>query len=307
MVVRLQECQLHQPTMHYQEHQHVHGPMPGVVKLLLLDGPGDCSAERPTLQDLEGRNLIDTHNPDPLLGKSRRICIAPKDLLRSRLEPGVEARRLPVACAMRLQIDFAQNVTHGPGADSRNDSVRHGLSGQVITRPMRDVQSFGHRLQTSKFDDLRPLYRRNHQVTARMALPLIGEQPVEPKLSIPLTGSPDGGFVALKLLSKDFSPLPGGNTQNNSSTSNLIPGRRVTVSDPLQLREVRRRYRQHYRLASSHRGTSRTEPGHPLSIAGCSNSVQVFVPATLARCSAPGVALRHSGILMVKRLKEGYF
>src|SRR5271168_2514626 len=103
MVIRLQECQLHQHTMHDQEHQHVHGPMPGVVKLLLLDRPGDRSPDRPTLQDLEGWDLIDTYHPDPLLGKPRRICIAPKDLLRSLLEPGIEPRRLPVACAMRLQ------------------------------------------------------------------------------------------------------------------------------------------------------------------------------------------------------------
>src|ERR1700683_297486 len=116
MVVRLQEYQLHQPAMHDQEHQHVHGPMPGVVELLLLDRPGDCSADRPTLKDLEGRNLIDTHYPDTPLGKSSRIRIAPKDLLRPLLEPGIKPRRLPVAGAMGLQIDSAQNVSHRPWA-----------------------------------------------------------------------------------------------------------------------------------------------------------------------------------------------
>ena len=88
MVVLRQEYQLHQPSMHHQEHQHVHGPMSGVVELLLLDRPLDRSANWVTLQDLEGRDFIDAHNPDALLGKSIRIPIAPKDLLRPLLEPG---------------------------------------------------------------------------------------------------------------------------------------------------------------------------------------------------------------------------
>src|SRR5271154_5789168 len=136
MVVRLQEYQLHQPAMHYQEYQHVHGPMPGVVELLLLDRPGDCSADRPTLQDLEGGDFIHTHDPDASLGKPSRIRIAPKDLLCPLLEPGIEPRRLPVAGAMGLQIDIAQNVSHSPWADGCNDPVRHGLVGQISARPM---------------------------------------------------------------------------------------------------------------------------------------------------------------------------
>src|ERR1700684_1856799 len=128
MVVRLQEYQLHQPAMHDQEHQHVDRPMPDVVELLLLDRPRDRSADRPTLQDLEGRDLIDTHHPDALFGKPSRIRVAPKDLLRPLLEPGIEPRRLPVAGAMGLQIDLAQNVSYGPRADARNDPVRQGFA-----------------------------------------------------------------------------------------------------------------------------------------------------------------------------------
>src|ERR1700683_503066 len=123
MVVRLKECQLHKPTMYYQEHQHVHGPMPGVVELLLLDRSGDRSADRITLQDLEGRNLVDTHHPDALFGKPSRIRIAPKDLFRPLLEPSIEPRRLPVAGAMGLQIDLAQNVSHRPRANARDNPV----------------------------------------------------------------------------------------------------------------------------------------------------------------------------------------
>src|SRR6516162_9840708 len=57
-IVARQECQLHQTAMHDQEHQHVHRPVPGIIKLLLLDRPWNRSADRGTLQDLESRDLI---------------------------------------------------------------------------------------------------------------------------------------------------------------------------------------------------------------------------------------------------------
>ena len=158
MIVLRQEYQFHQPGMHYQEHQHVHCPMPGVVKLLLLDRSRDRSADRITLQDLESWDFIDTHHPDALFCQPSRIPIAPKDLLRSLFEPGIQPRRLPIAGAMGLQIDIVQDVSHGAWADASHNPIRHGLAGQVITRPMRDVQSFGHRFQTSKFNDLCPLH-----------------------------------------------------------------------------------------------------------------------------------------------------
>src|SRR5512135_2260858 len=107
--------------MHHQEHQHVDRPMPDVVELLLLDRPGDRSADRVTLQDLEGRDLIDTYHPDTLFGKPSRIGIAPEDLLCPLLEPGVQASRLPVAGAMGLQIHSVQDGSHGPWADVSND------------------------------------------------------------------------------------------------------------------------------------------------------------------------------------------
>src|SRR5262249_14938815 len=100
--------------MHHQEHQHIDGPMTDVVELLLFDRPRDRSTDRTTLQYLKGRDLIDTHYPDALFGKSSRIRIAPKDLLRPFPEPGVQPCRLPVAGAMRLQIDISQDVSHGP-------------------------------------------------------------------------------------------------------------------------------------------------------------------------------------------------
>src|SRR5271170_6963520 len=101
-VVCRQEYQFHQAGMHNQEHQHVDRSMSSVVKFLLLNRSGDRSTDRDALQDLEGRNLIDTHYPDALFGKSSRIPIAPKDLLRPLLELGIEPRSLPVAGAMGL-------------------------------------------------------------------------------------------------------------------------------------------------------------------------------------------------------------
>src|SRR5699024_7337462 len=88
-------------------------------------------------------------------------------------------------------------------------------------------------------------------------------------------------FVALELSSKVFSALACGDPQNNSRTPDLIPRRRVTVSDPLQLGHVRRGDRQHLGLAATHTRTSHAETEPWFSISGCSNSVQVFVPETL--------------------------
>ena len=55
-----------------------------------------------------------------------------------------------------------------------------------------------------------------------------------------------------------------------------------TLSDPSQLGHVRRVDRQHLGLAATHVGTSYAETEHWFSRSGRSNSVQVFVPETLA-------------------------
>src|SRR5262249_7448673 len=123
--------------------------------------------------------------------------------------------------------------------------------------------------------------------------------PGEPQVPVALTGPPDGGFVAPQLSGEVFSPLAGSNTQDNSGTSNLKPGRCVAVSDPLQFRAIWRGDRQHLRPASTHGSISHVDTGQSISIAGCSNSVQVFVPRTLACrdrgcASRTGPAVRHS-------------
>src|SRR5712692_8076678 len=105
--------------------------MPGIGELLLFDRTWDGSADGVTFQDLEGGDLIDTYHPDALFSQPKRIPIAPKDLLRSLFEPGIQASRLPIAGAMGLQNNSAQDVSHGPCADASNNPVRHGLAGQV--------------------------------------------------------------------------------------------------------------------------------------------------------------------------------
>ena len=98
--------------------------MSGVVELLLLDRPRDC--RRIGFRSKTWKVGISSHTADPLLGESSRIGIAPKDLLRPLLEPGIEACRLPVAGAMGLQVNGGSRCSHGPGADTSNDAVRHG-------------------------------------------------------------------------------------------------------------------------------------------------------------------------------------
>src|SRR5271154_1043715 len=149
--------------------------MPGVVEFLLLDRPWDRSANRVTFQDLEGWDLIDTYHPDPLFRKSSRIRIAPKDLLRPLLEPGVQPSRLPIPSPMGLQSDIMQKAANRCRADRRHDLVVHRLAGQIFAGPVGNVQPFGNRLQTGEFNDLSSLHRGNPLWTAQIVLTSVEE------------------------------------------------------------------------------------------------------------------------------------
>src|ERR1019366_5537786 len=240
MIVLRQQYQLHDPCMHHQEYQQIRSPMAGVVKLLLLNRSRDRSAKGVTFKYLKGRDLIDTHYPDALLRQPVRIPIAPKELLRSLFESSIQPRCLPIARAMGLQIDILQDSPHRARADASDNPIRPGLAGQVVARPMRDVQSFGDRLQTGEFNDLRPLHRGNLHLPSRVALPLISEQTSKTQALVALTGSPDGGFVAIELGSKEFTAPACRNSQNNARTANLKPRRCVAMGQSLQLGDVRR-------------------------------------------------------------------
>ena len=88
-----------------------------------------------TLQDLEGGDFIDTHDPDALFCQPGRIPIAPKDLLRSLFELGIQAGRLPIAGAMSWRSTALKifRTVRGPSVPYSHPPP---LDAQVITRPM---------------------------------------------------------------------------------------------------------------------------------------------------------------------------
>ena len=152
---------------------------------------------------------------------------------------------------MGLQSDLTHEVSHGPGADASDDAVADGLAGQVVTGPRGAVQTLGYGLQAGQVDELGPLHRGEAQVASSVALPGIGKQAAQTQVALALAGPPDGGRITTQWGSEGFLPLTGSNPQDKSSTPNLIPRRRIQVSDSLQLDAIRRWDRQRFRLASS--------------------------------------------------------
>jgi len=153
-VLRVLYGHLHPPGVDDQEQQQIDRPMPGVLEFLLLDRTWDRPPQRVSLQDLKIRDLIDRQGPDAPTGQPFRIPIAPKHLLRSLFEPGVEASRLPVAAPMWLQVYIVENPLDRAGTDGVHDAVGDCLTSQVLGRPVGDMQSLGDGLQTGQFDDL---------------------------------------------------------------------------------------------------------------------------------------------------------
>jgi hypothetical protein len=238
LVVRLQKYQFHESRMDYQKYQHVRGAMPRVIKFLLLNRTGNRSADWVSLQHLKRWDLIDTNGPDALFRQASRIPVAPQHLLRSLFEPGIQSRRLPVAGAMGLQIDIVQEVPNGACADARNNPISHRLPRQVIARPMRDVQPFGHWLQTRKFYDLSPLHRSDLQISSRVSVPLIHEQAFQTQTLIPLAGPPDRGLITVQFGRKDLAPPACSHPKYNARPTNSEPRQGIAMGNPLQLRLV---------------------------------------------------------------------
>jgi hypothetical protein len=260
-IIARQERQLHQPAMHHQEHQHVHRPMPGVVELLLFDRPWNRPADRGTLQDLEGRDLIDAHHPDALFGKANRISIAPKDLLRPLLEAGVQPSRLPIPSPMRLQIDVAQDAANRCRADRRDDPVVHRLAAKVRTGPVREVQPLGDRLQTGEFDDLSPLHGGNLLRATGIASPAVGEQTGQAIPAIPLAGPPDRGFVTFEPGSDRTLAFPGSDGQQDLGPPHLKPRQATTIGGSMHSALISTSNRQFLRSAPTHEATSHAGKG----------------------------------------------
>ena len=152
---------------------------------------------------------------------------------------------------MRLQIDITQDGSHGPGADTSDDAVTDGLTGQIVTGPVGDVQAFGD-IQAGRFDNLGPLDGGDAQVASGVALPVISEQAFKTPIAIPQAGPPDGRLITVQLGSEIDVSLTGRDAQENSGTPDLIPRRSVPVNDPFQFDDVRTWDAQRCWLASSH-------------------------------------------------------
>src|SRR5262249_53013359 len=232
-------------------------------ELLLLDRPGDGSADRITLQDLKGWDLIDTHHPDPLFGQSRRIRIAPKDLLRPLLEAGIQPSRLPIPRPMGLQIDVMQNAANGCRADRSDDLAIRRLAGQFLAGPMGDVHPLGDRLQTGEFNNLRPLHGGNLLRTAGVAFPPVSEQKGQATLPITLAGSPNRGFVTFEPCSDRALPLPSSDGQYDLGALHLKPGQGTALGRDMQSSLIPSSDLQLLGSASTHEATSHAGQGLP--------------------------------------------
>src|SRR5205085_4995762 len=128
--------------------------MPRVLEFLLFDPTRPRTPDRPPLHNLQVGDLIDAHDPEPARGQTLGISVAPQHPLGPLLELRIEASRLPVACAVRLQVDAVQDLSYRTRADGLDDTIADRLAGQVGTAPVGDVQPSGDGFQTGQLHDL---------------------------------------------------------------------------------------------------------------------------------------------------------
>jgi len=155
--LRVEASRFHPSAMNDQEDQDVDRAVPRVIELALRDRAGDRMPDGMSFQDLEVGLLIGTDHPEALPGQPLGVGVAPKDLLGALLEQGVDAGRPPIPRAVRLEIHSMQDVSDRPIADGRDDPLLDRVAGQILARPVDDVQPLGDRLQTSQSNDLSPL------------------------------------------------------------------------------------------------------------------------------------------------------
>ena len=148
---------LYQARVDHQKEQDVDGAMTGILKFLMFDRTRSGSTQRITLQHLTIRYLIDTNHPNAPFSQALSVPIAPQHLFCTVFELGIQPACFPIAGAMRLQIYVLQKAADSARSDLRDDTVNHCLTCQIDTRPVRDMQPFGHRLKTGQLYNLRPL------------------------------------------------------------------------------------------------------------------------------------------------------
>ncbi len=156
-VVGLEANCLHLARVDDQKRKDVHGAMSDIVEFLLFDRSRDGASDGNPLQDLAVGHFVGAHHPDSAPGQPFGLHIAPEHLLRPLLELEIDAACPPVPCPMRLQVDGIENPPDRSGTDRRDNAVGNRLARQILTTPVRDVQSSGHGLQTGQRDDLSPL------------------------------------------------------------------------------------------------------------------------------------------------------
>jgi hypothetical protein len=156
-IVGFQAEGLHLSAMDDQEVKDVDRAMSGVVVLHLLDRARDGAANRHPLQNLAIGHLVSAHNSDPVRSQPRGVGVAPKDPLCSLLESRVGASGSPVPRPMGLQVNMIEYPPDCPGTDRYYDPISDGLTCQVFTRPVGEVQPLRQGLQASQFDDLSSL------------------------------------------------------------------------------------------------------------------------------------------------------
>ena len=148
---------LHLSAMDDQEVQDVYRAVSDVVVLRLLDRARDGAADWHALQNLAIWHLVSAHNPDPVRGQPPSVGVAPEDLLCPLLESRVGASGSPVPRPMGLQVNTIKYSADRPGTDRCYDPISDGLTRQVFTGPVGDMQPHGQGFQAGQFDDLSPL------------------------------------------------------------------------------------------------------------------------------------------------------
>src|SRR5580700_11061952 len=224
--------QFHPPSMDDQKQQQVDGAVPDVLELLMFDAARPRTSDRAPLQNLQVGHFIDANDPEPARGQMLGISVAPQHPLGPFLELRVEATRLPVPGAVRLQVDAVQDLSYRTRADGLDDTIADGLSGQVGAAPVRDVQPFGDRLQTSQLHDLSTL--QGGKLLWATRPPGLPQHDIEAVLFVTTANSPDRGRVALQFAGQCLDPLPGGDTQEDSGMLDLEPRLRAAPSKPLE-------------------------------------------------------------------------
>jgi len=131
-VILLQDHDPHSTGVDDQEGQKVHGAVPRIVELPLLDRAGGRPAGGAPFEYVEVGDLIGAYDPLAPPGQPLGVPVAPEDFLGASPESGIEAGRPPVARAVRLQVHPVEDQADGPGADRLDYTIGDELPSQIL-------------------------------------------------------------------------------------------------------------------------------------------------------------------------------